>query len=208
MLPLLVGRALRAFADGYVAVLLPVYLLALGFDTWQVGFLSSATLLGTAATTLAVGAWGHRFQHRRLLLAAALLMALTGFAFAAQSAFWPLLLIAFFGTLNPSSGDVSLFVPLEHARLAEAAHGEARTALFARYSLLGSLFAALGAWPSHGPIVSFSWRAWTGSMRSGRCSRFTVCKAAWCGCYTGACRRCMETSRRRRSRWDRPVPWC
>ncbi|WP_246598978.1 MFS transporter [Methylogaea oryzae] len=151
MLPLLVGRALRAFADGYVAVLLPVYLLALGFDTWQVGFLSSATLLGTAATTLAVGAWGHRFQHRRLLLAAALLMALTGFAFAAQSAFWPLLLIAFFGTLNPSSGDVSLFVPLEHARLAEAAHGEARTALFARYSLLGSLFAALGAlavaWP-------------------------------------------------------------
>ena len=28
-LPLLVGRAMRAFADGYVAVLLPAYLLAL-----------------------------------------------------------------------------------------------------------------------------------------------------------------------------------
>ncbi|MDD5297102.1 MAG: MFS transporter [Rhodocyclaceae bacterium] len=144
-MPLLLGRAMRAFADGYVAILLPAYLLALGFGTWEVGVLASATLLGSAAATLAVGAWGHRFHHRRLLLGAAVLMAATGFAFAVNSGFWPLLLIAFVGTLNPSSGDVSVFLPLEHARLAESARGESRTSLFARYSLLGSLFAALGA---------------------------------------------------------------
>lgn len=144
-LPLLMAKALRAFADGYVAILLPAYLLALGFGVFEVGILASTTLLGSAAATLAVGAWGHRFNHRKLLLGAAALMAATGFAFAAGSAFWPLLVIAFVGTLNPSSGDVSLFLPLEHARLAEAAQGEARTALFARYSLLGALFAALGA---------------------------------------------------------------
>lgn len=145
VMPLLLGRALRAFADGYVAILLPAYLLALGFGTWEVGVLASATLLGSATATMAVGAWGHRFHHRGLLLGASLLMAATGFAFAVNSAFWPLLLIAFVGTLNPSSGDVSIFLPLEHARLAEAAQGEARTALFARYSLLGALFAAFGA---------------------------------------------------------------
>ncbi|MBS1211564.1 MAG: hypothetical protein H6R26_180 [Proteobacteria bacterium] len=145
VLPILVARAVRAFADGYVAVLLPAYLLALGFETWQVGVLATATLLGSAITTLAVGSFGHHFHVRRLLLGAALLMASTGIAFALQSTFWPLLLIAFLGTLNPSSGDVSLFLPLEHARLADAAVGEARTLLFARYSLLGALFAALGA---------------------------------------------------------------
>lgn len=145
VLPLLLGRALRAFADGYVAVLLPAYLLALGYSTLDVGILSTATLLGSALATLAVGAWGYRFHHRHLLLWAAVLMMATGFAFAFQSAFWPLLLIAFLGTLNPSSGDVSVFLPLEHARLAEAGQGIARTALFARYSLLGALFAALGA---------------------------------------------------------------
>jgi MFS family permease len=144
-LPLLMGRALRAFADGYVAVLLPAYLLALGFGTLDVGILSTATLLGSALATLAIGAWGYRFHHRLLLLGAALLMMATGFVFAIQTAFWPLLLIAFVGTLNPSSGDVSVFLPLEHARLAEAGQGNARTALFARYSLLGALFAALGA---------------------------------------------------------------
>jgi MFS family permease len=144
-LPILIGRALRAFADGYVAVLLPAYLLALGFGTLDVGILSTATLLGSALATLAIGAWGHRFHHRRLLLGAALLMMMTGLAFAMQTAFWPLLMIAFVGTLNPSSGDVSVFLPLEHTRLAEAGQNDARTALFARYSLLGALFAAVGA---------------------------------------------------------------
>ncbi len=142
---LLVGRALRAVTDGYVAILLPAYLLALGLGQWQVGLLSTATLLGSALATLAVGAWGHRFSQRRLLLAAALLMTATGLLLAGLAEFWPLLLVAFFGTMNPSSGDVSVFLPLEHARLAEAAHGDARTVLFSRYTFIGALCAAAGA---------------------------------------------------------------
>ena len=126
-LPLLVARALRAFADGYMALLLPAYLLALGLGTLEVGVVATATLLGSAFATLAVGAWGHRFPSRRLLRGAALLMAATGAGFAGFSSFWPLLLVAFVGTLNPSSGDVSVFLPLEHARLAAAASGHGRT---------------------------------------------------------------------------------
>jgi MFS family permease len=148
---LLIGRGLRAFVDGYIAVLLPAYLLALGFGTWAVGLVSTATLLGSALATVAVGTWGHRFHHRRLLLGAALLMAATGLAFAGLSAFWPLLIVAFVGTINPNSGDVSVFLPLEHARLAQAAEGQDRTALFARYSLIGAFCAALGALASAVP---------------------------------------------------------
>ena len=145
VLPLLLGRGLRAAVDGYMAVLLPAYLLALGMGTLEVGVIATATMLGSALATVAVGGWGHRFRSRRLLRGAALLMAATGIGFAGFSSFWPLLLVAFVGTLNPSSGDVSVFLPLEHARLAAAASGSARTALFARYSLLGALCAAFGA---------------------------------------------------------------
>ncbi len=155
--PLLQARALRAFADGFVSVLLPVYLLALGFGTWEVGLLATTTLLGSALATLAVGAWGHRFHSSSLLSFAAVLMAATGVAFAASSAFWPLLVIAFVGTLNPSSGDVSVFLPLEHARLAQAADGDVRTSLFARYSLIGSLFAAFGSLASAVPAYLGAW---------------------------------------------------
>ena len=144
-LPLLAARGLRAFGDGYMAVLLPAYLLSIGLGTLEVGIVSTATMLGSALATLAVGAWGYRFAGGRLLRGAALLMAATGLGFAGLSSFWPLLVVALVGTLNPSSGDVSVFLPLEHARLAAAAQGHARTSLFARYSLLGALCAALGA---------------------------------------------------------------
>ena len=145
MLPIFAARALRGFADGFVAVLLPVYLLALGLGGMEVGAIATATLLGSALATLAVGAWGHRWSGRTLLLGAAALMALTGLGFAGLSSFGPLLVVAFVGTLNPSSGDVSVFLPLEHARLSGAADVAARTDLFARYALTGALCAALGA---------------------------------------------------------------
>jgi MFS family permease len=142
---LLLGRGLRAGVDGCLAVLLPAYLLALGHGVWEVGVLSTATLLGSALATLALGAWGHRAPQCSLLPGAALLMAATGLGFAGLTDFWPLLLVAFLGTLNPGSGDVSVFLPLEHARLAQAGEGTDRTRIFARYSLVGALCAALGA---------------------------------------------------------------
>ena len=145
ILPLFAARALRGFADGFIAVLLPIYLLALGLNGVEVGAIATATLLGSALATLAVGIWGNRFTGQSLLLGAAVLMAITGLTFSGVSSFWALLVIAFVGTLNPSSGDVSVFLPLEHARLAGASDAASRTDLFARYAVTGALFAALGA---------------------------------------------------------------
>lgn len=135
-----------------MAVLLPAYLLALGHSEFEVGVLGTVTLAGSALGTLALGAWGHRTNSRTLLLGAALLMAATGLGFAGFSAFWPLLVVAFVGTLNPGAGDVSVFLPLEHARLAAVgATSHERTTVFARYSLAGALAAALGALAAGAP---------------------------------------------------------
>jgi len=138
------GRALRSFADGFIAVVLPAYLLALGHGELEVGIIGTATLAGSALMTLSIGRWGHRFSIRRLLLAASLLMCASGAAFASLESLWPLLLVAFASTLNPSSGDASVFMPLEHTMLATAPATE-RTRLFARYSFIGSIFGAVGA---------------------------------------------------------------
>ena len=141
----LLARGLRAFGDGYVSLLLPVYLITLGLTPFQVGVIATGTLLGSAALSLLVGLHAHRVGYRMLLLAAAVLMGATGFAFAAVSDFWPLLVVAVVGTLNPSSGDVSVFLPLEQAVLAHVATDRQRTASFARYSVIGALAGALGA---------------------------------------------------------------
>jgi len=138
-------RGLRAFGDGYVSLLLPLYLITLGLSPFQVGVIATGTLLGSGILTLLVGLHAYRFRYRTLLLMATALMMATGLGFAAVSDFWPLLVIAVVGTLNPSSGDVSVFLPLEQAVLARVVGDRQRTSVFARYSLVGALLGAVGA---------------------------------------------------------------
>ena len=142
---LLTARGMRAFGDGFVSVLLPLHLTALGFSTVQVGIIATGTMLGSAALTLLVGLLAYRLNLRELLIRGSILTVLTGLGFAFVHDFWPLLLVAFVGTLNPSSGDVSVFLPTEQALLPRTVSDRERTDLFARYSMIGSLVAAFGA---------------------------------------------------------------
>jgi MFS family permease len=136
---------LRDFGDGFVALLLPVYLTARGFDVFEIGVLATLALLGSAVTTLAIGFYGVRFDQRSLLIAASILMTVTGLAFAVSSVAGLIFLVAAVGTINPSAGSVSIFVPLEHALIAHSVSDRGRTRAFAIYSLIGALAAALGS---------------------------------------------------------------
>jgi MFS family permease len=157
---LLTARTLRGFADGFVSVLLVSYLSAIGFSAFEIGVIVTATLLGSALLTLAVGLVGHDWQHRRILLAASFLMFLTGIGFAGMNDFWPLVVVAVLGTLNPTANDVSVFLPTEQAALAETVEARDRTAIFARHNLVGLFAAALGALASGLPIVLADWQNW------------------------------------------------
>jgi MFS family permease len=139
------ARALRGFGDGFAILILPVYLTAIGFSPLQIGIVASASLLGTAALTLVVGFIAPRFELRNLFLAGAGLIVLTGLIFPATETLAPVLLVAFIGSINPSGGDLGMLVPLEHALLTKETADRDRTGVFARYSLIGALTAAVGA---------------------------------------------------------------
>jgi MFS family permease len=145
------ARALRDFGDGFVAVLLPVYLTALGLGAFEVGIVATAALLGSAFMTLGIGMLGARADQRLLLLGASALMTATGLAFASADTYVVILIVALMGTINPSSGSVSIFVPIEHALLSRSAADADRTRMFARYSLIGALAAAAGSLASASP---------------------------------------------------------
>jgi MFS family permease len=148
---LIATRGARGFADGIASVLLASYLSRLGFTPLQIGAIVTATLLGSAALMLAVGLAGHRWRRRAVLLVASALMFATGLGFYASTRFWPLLLVAFVGTLNPSAGDVTLFLPTEQAVLAETVAPADRTEIFAWYNLAGAFAGALGSLAAGGP---------------------------------------------------------
>jgi MFS family permease len=165
---------MRDFGDGFVAVILPVYLTALGMTAFEVGLVATLALLGSALLTLAMGWLGARHDHRRLLLAVSLLMVATGLAYAAASAAWVLWLVAFVGTINPAGGSASPFVPIEHAVLAGAVPPAQRTGTFARYSLIGAVAGAVGSLFAAAP----EWLAPFGMERLDALEFLFVCYAA------------------------------
>jgi MFS family permease len=114
---LLATCALRGFADGTVSLLLPIYLTGLGFSSFGIGVIVAATLLGSAILTLRIGLVSHRLGRRSVFAAASVLMIATGLGFACMNSFWALFFVAIVGTLNPSAGDVSVFLPVEQACL-------------------------------------------------------------------------------------------
>ena len=139
------ARALRGFGDGFAIIILPAYLSAIGYDPVQIGIVVTASLLGTALLTLAVGMIAVRHDLRTLLLGGAVLMIVTGLAFPNVQHIVLIALVAFIGTINPSTGDLGVLVPLEHAMLAQGVADAERTRTFARYSLIGALSTATGA---------------------------------------------------------------
>ncbi len=166
---LLTTRALRGFADGAVSVLLPGYLTTIGFSSLQIAAIIFATLTGSAALALWIGFVANRIGRRRVLLGACALMTATGLGFALVTAFWPLFVVAFVGTLNPSAGDVSLFLPVEQSALAETVETRDLTAIFSRYNVSGAFAGALGALASGLPVTLASRFDWNKliAMRSG-----------------------------------------
>ena len=153
------ARALRGLGDGFAILILPVYLTAIGFSPLEIGIVASASLLGTAALTLIVGFIAPRFELRNLFLAGAALIILTGLIFPWTETLAPVLLVAFIGSINPSGGDLGMLVPLEHALLTKETADRDRTGVFARYSLIGALTAAIGALAAALPelLASHGW---------------------------------------------------
>jgi MFS family permease len=142
---ILAARAARNFGDGFAVIILPAYLTAIGYSPAQFGVVATTALLGSALLTLAVGYLAPRFDLRSLLIAGALLMAATGLIMPNAQHLVLILAVAFIGTMNPSTGDMGVLVPIEHTVLAREAADTDRTRVFARYSLIGAIATAGGA---------------------------------------------------------------
>jgi MFS family permease len=142
---ILATRALRAFADGMIALTLPLYLAELGFDAFRIGLVVTAILIGSSIVLLSVGHLVRWLSARMLMILLAGLMAVSGVAFAAGDSFAFVLAIAVLGSVSPSGGETNALIPLEQTRLAHAVPARDRTGIFARYAIVGSLAGAFGS---------------------------------------------------------------
>jgi len=142
---LFVTRAVRLFAYGFLALILWLYLAALGLTVERIGLLTSMTLLGDVAVSLWITTTADRVGRKRMLIVGAVLMALAGAVFLSTDDFYLLLAAATIGVISPSGNEVGPFLAIEQAALAQVVTTEQRTRVFAWYNLTGSLATAFGA---------------------------------------------------------------
>ncbi|HUQ94704.1 MAG TPA: MFS transporter [Bryobacteraceae bacterium] len=142
---LFVTRFVRLFAYGALSVVLVFYLTALGLTEAQTGLLFTVTLAGDTLVSLFLTTRADRLGRKRTLIAGALLMAVAGLAFSYTGNLWVLMIAGTIGVISPGGGEVGPFLPIEQASLSHLIRGEERTAVFAWYSLAGSLAAAAGS---------------------------------------------------------------
>jgi MFS family permease len=133
------------FAYGALAVVLVVYLTSSGLSASQTGLLLTLTLVGDTAVSLYLTTHADRLGRRRMLIVGAILMVAAGVTFAWTRDFVLLVVAGTIGVISPSGNEVGPFLPIEQAALAHVVPSDARTAVFAWYTLAGSLATAAGS---------------------------------------------------------------
>ncbi|OLB59696.1 MAG: MFS transporter, partial [Gemmatimonadetes bacterium 13_2_20CM_2_69_23] len=138
-------RSVRLFAYGALAVVLVVYLTSSGLSASQTGLLLTLTLVGDTAVSLYLTTRADRLGRRRMLIVGAILMVAAGVTFAWTRDFLLLVVAGTIGVISPSGNEVGPFLPIEQAALAHVVPPVSRTAVFAWYTLAGSLATAAGS---------------------------------------------------------------
>jgi len=142
---LFLTRCTRLFAYGALSVVLVFYLTSLGLTASQTGILLTLTLVGDTVVSFYLTTRADRIGRRRMLIVGALLMAAAGLAFAYTRNFVFLVVAGTLGVISPSGNEVGPFLPIEQAALSHVVPGQARTTVFAWYTLAGSFATAAGA---------------------------------------------------------------
>ena len=142
---LLLARLLRTFGYGYLAVVLGLYLAALGLNGFAIGLVTAAAIGGSAVMTIAWSLAADRYGRRRTVMTMAGLMAVGGVLFAIASSPWLLIIAAFTGTISATSSEVGVFNTVDQAVLPQVVSPERRTWAFSVYGLVGNLAQAAGA---------------------------------------------------------------
>lgn len=142
---LFASRMVRLFACGLFAVVLALYLDAVGLTGAQIGLVLALTFLGDAAISLWLATRADRIGRRLTLRIGAVLMVAGGVGVASTENVILLTIAATVGVISPTGAEVGPFLSIEQACVAHIVEAKQRTRIFAWYHVAGFTMSALGA---------------------------------------------------------------
>jgi len=146
---LFVLRVLRSLSQGYLGIILPLYLVMLGYNAVALGTLLAFSAIAAAVTSTLTGILSDRFGRKTLIAVISFMFAVGGVGFAfARSLGW-LIAFAAIGSIGRggalAGGAWGPFYPAVQALVAEQASDVDRTTVFGVFSFVGVMAGAIGS---------------------------------------------------------------
>ena len=139
------AKAVRTFCYGYLGVLVPLHLAALGLGAGGIGVAVTLTLAASAVLTLLVRRPAERLGGRAVLLWLSWLVVLAGVLLATARVPALVILAAMLGNVAVSTGETGPFLAIEQVLVARAADARDLTLRMSLYNLVGYVASGLGA---------------------------------------------------------------
>jgi MFS family permease len=151
---IIVARIVRAFAYGFLSVILAIYLKLIGFNDLFIGLILTSTLLNSVVFTLVASFYADRIGRRKMLIAYAVLMSISGAIFFATSNYIALITAAFIGTINVTGTETGAFLSIEQAILPQTINdAKKRNTVYALYNMVGTFAMSAGILASGLPSI-------------------------------------------------------
>lgn len=142
---LLSARIVRAFAYGFLSIVLAIYLKLVGFDEILIGIILSATLVNSVIFTMVASFYADKIGRKKILLVYAILMSASGAIFFATENYVALVAAALIGTINVTGAETGSFLSIEQAVLPQTIKKtNKRTTVFAIYNTVGTFAMSAG----------------------------------------------------------------
>lgn len=151
--PILMTKTLRVFSYSFVSIILPVYLIKLGYSSLSIGVIVTLAISSNVLYNLIVSRYSDKLGRRKSLVMLSLLMSLSGILFALNLGVISLLLAALISSISATSSETGAFVNIEQASLTNFADKRKRTAMYGLYNFLGYAAASFGALFSGLPAI-------------------------------------------------------
>jgi MFS family permease len=157
----LAAKALRSFCYGYLGVLLPLHLAALGVGPAGIGIAVALTLGASAALTVALRRPAERLGGRAVLVALSWLIVGAGAVLATTRSPALVVAAAMLGNVAVSAGETGPFLSIEQVLVARAAPPDRLTLALSVYYVVGYAAAGLGALAVAAvPGAALAWLFW------------------------------------------------
>lgn len=154
---LFVLRVLRSIAQGYLGIIVPLYMAILGYNAVALGSMLAVSAIAAAGISTATGLLADRFGRKNFLAVISLLIAAGSVGFGLANSLAWLIIWGAIGSVGRggamAGGAWGTFYPAVQALIADCTDDYNRTTVFGAFSFVGVIAGAMGSLLAGVPVL-------------------------------------------------------